>query len=141
LDKLVHDLYNVVVWHLLIFLPQWCFALPPCGGVIGHNETCIQLKHFLTSDWENLQEKFFLQAQALLANSNTIPFLQHDPPTHKHMLRNLTLGRVEEYSQAVHALAPFSLAPTSSDTTSFFIALHPESDGYFPLFLENYEQD
>jgi hypothetical protein len=29
----------------------------------------------------------------------------------------------------------------SSDTTSVFTALHPESNGYFLLFLEDYELD
>jgi len=36
-------------------------------------------------------------------------------------------------------LAPLSLAPTSSNTTFTLTALHPESNGYFPLFLEDYE--
>jgi hypothetical protein len=38
-----------------------------------------------------------------------------------------------------HALAPFFLVPTSSNTTSTFTALHPELNGYFSLFLEDYE--
>jgi hypothetical protein len=38
-----------------------------------------------------------------------------------------------------HVLAPLSLTPTSFDTTSTLIALHPESNGYFPLFLEDCE--
>jgi hypothetical protein len=36
-------------------------------------------------------------------------------------------------------LAPFSLAPTSSNTTSTLIALHLELDGYFSFFIENYK--
>ncbi len=31
LDKLTHDLYNVVNWHLPFLLPQWCFVLPLHG--------------------------------------------------------------------------------------------------------------
>jgi len=36
-------------------------------------------------------------------------------------------------------LAPFSPTPISSNTTSIFTALHPKSNGYFLLFLEDYE--
>jgi hypothetical protein len=36
-------------------------------------------------------------------------------------------------------LAPFSLTPTFSDTTSALTALHLESNGYFSFFLEDYE--
>jgi hypothetical protein len=36
-------------------------------------------------------------------------------------------------------LAPFSPTPISSNTTSVPTALHPKSNGYFLLFLENYE--
>jgi hypothetical protein len=38
-------------------------------------------------------------------------------------------------------LAPFFPTPTSSDTTSTLTALHPKSNGYFSLFLENYKPD
>jgi hypothetical protein len=34
-------------------------------------------------------------------------------------------------------LAPFSFAPMSSNTTSTFITLHLELDGYFLFFLKN----
>jgi hypothetical protein len=71
--------------------------------------------------------------------STSIPFPQHGPPTHKRLFRNLTLGRVGEYSWTIHALAPFFLAPTSSNTTSTFITVHLKSNGYFPFFLEDYE--
>jgi hypothetical protein len=46
LDKLTHDPYNVVTWHLLLLLPQWCLVLPPRGRAIRHRETQIQFKHF-----------------------------------------------------------------------------------------------
>jgi hypothetical protein len=36
-------------------------------------------------------------------------------------------------------LAPFSPAPTSSNTTSTLTTLHLESNGYFPFFLKDYE--
>ncbi len=36
-------------------------------------------------------------------------------------------------------MAPFSLAPTSSNTTSIFTTLHPKLDGHFPLFFKDYE--
>jgi hypothetical protein len=97
------------------------------------------IQRFLVSDWENLQEEFFLQAQALLANSSSISFPQHDPPIHKHLICNLAFGRVGEYFWATCALAPFSFTPTFSDTTSTFTTLHLESNGYFPFFLEDYE--
>jgi hypothetical protein len=60
LDKLAQDFYDVVAWHLLFLLPQWCFILPPCGGTTWHRETWIQFKHFLVGDSESLKEKFFL---------------------------------------------------------------------------------
>jgi hypothetical protein len=36
-------------------------------------------------------------------------------------------------------LAPFFPTPTSFDTTSTFITLHLELDGYFLLFFEDYK--
>jgi hypothetical protein len=50
LDNLAHDPYNMVVWHLLLLLPQWCLILPLHGGATGHREMQIQLRHFLTCD-------------------------------------------------------------------------------------------
>jgi len=75
----------------------------------------------------------------LATNSKSVPFPQHDTPTHKHLISSLVFGHVGEYSRATCTLAPFSPAPMSSNTTSAFIALHPESNGYFSLFLEDYE--
>jgi hypothetical protein len=63
-------------------------------------------------------------------------FPQHDPPIHEHICYNLVFECVGEYSWTTYALAPFSLTPTSSYTTSFLIALHLESDGYFFIFLK-----
>jgi hypothetical protein len=37
------------------------------------------------------------------------------------------------------ALTPFFLAFTSFDTTSILAILHHELDGFFPVFLEDYE--
>jgi hypothetical protein len=139
LDKLMQDLYNVVVWYLFLLLPQWCLVLPPQDGVIGHKKTQFWLKHFLVSNWEKLQKEFFLWAQALAANSNSIHFPGHDLPTHKCLLHNLTFGHAKEYFRVACTLAPFSLAPMFFNTTLTFITLHLESDGYFPLSLEDYE--
>jgi hypothetical protein len=69
------------------------------------------------------------------------PVSPHDPPTHKRLLRNLALGYAGEYFCVVRTLAPFSLTPMSSDTTLILIALHFKSDGYFPLFIKDYELD
>ncbi len=80
-----------------------------------------------------------MQVKVLLTNSNSIIFPQHDPPTHKRLFHSLTLGRAREYSQTIYVLAPFSLAPMSFNTTSTLTTLHFESNGYFPLFLEDYE--
>jgi hypothetical protein len=88
-----------------------------------------------------LQEEFFLQAQALLANLNSITFPQHGPLTHKCLFCSLALGCAREYFWAVCVLAPFSPTPTFSNTTSTLTALHPKLDGYFPLLFENYELD
>jgi hypothetical protein len=44
-----------------------------------------------------------------------------------------------EYFQATCNLAPFSFTPTSFDTVSIHIVLHPKLNGYFLFFLENYK--
>jgi hypothetical protein len=82
-----------------------------------------------------------LRAEALLASSSSIPFPQHDPPIHKRLFHNLTLGCAGEYFRVARALAPFFPAPTSSNTTSILTTLHFESDGYFSFFLEDYKPD
>jgi hypothetical protein len=69
------------------------------------------------------------------------PFPQHDPLTHKRLFHNLILGGAGEYSQTIRTLTPFSPTPTSSNTTSTFIALHLKSNGYFSFYLKNYEPD
>ncbi len=81
----------------------------------------------------------FLLARTLLTNLNSIPFPQHDPPIHKHLLGSLTFGYEREYFQEARTMAPFSLTHTSSNTTSALTTLHPESNGYFLFFFENYE--
>ncbi len=70
-----------------------------------------------------------------------MPFLQHDFLNHKHFFHNLVFGHAREYFRATWALGPFSLAPTSSDTTSVFTALHLELNNYFLFFLKDYELD
>jgi hypothetical protein len=82
-----------------------------------------------------------LRAQDLMASLNSMPLLQHDPPTHKHFLCNVVLGRVGESFRTNRALAPFSPTPTSTNTTPSLIALHYESNGYFPLFLKDYKPE
>jgi len=82
-----------------------------------------------------------LRAQILVVSSNSMPFPQHDPPTYKCLIHNIVIGCVREYFRATHTLAPFSFAPTSFNTTLVFIALHHELDGYFLLFLKDYELD
>ncbi len=76
-------------------------------------------------NWENLQEEFFFQAQVLLVSLSSIPFPQHDLPIHKRPFRNLAIGHAAEYFRAARVLAPFSLTPTSSNTTSALTTLHP----------------
>jgi hypothetical protein len=46
-----------------------------------------------------------------------------------------------EHSRATHALAPFSLAPMSFDTTLALTALHLDLDGYILFILKDYEPD
>jgi hypothetical protein len=70
--------------------------------------------------------------------NQSIPFPQHDPLIHKCLFHSLALGCVREYFRAAHVLAPFSFAPTSSNTTLVLIAPHPKSNGYFPLFLKKW---
>ncbi len=126
---------------MFFLLPQWCFTFPPHGEATRHKEMWIWLKHFLTKDWENLQEIFSLQAQALATSLNLMPLPQHDPLVHKLFHHNLVLGCVKEYSKTTHALTPFSLASMTSNTTLAFTTLHLKSDGYFSFFLKNYKQD
>jgi hypothetical protein len=64
---------------------------------------------------------------------------QHDPPTHKHFLHSLIIKNVREYSPVTHILAPFSLAPTSFNTTLTFIALHLKPYGFFLFLLKDYK--
>jgi len=54
---------------------------------------------------------------------------------------SLAFGHAGEYFWVTHALAPFSLAPMSFDTTPALTALHLESYNYFPLFFEDYKPD
>jgi hypothetical protein len=86
-----------------------------------------------------VHEEFFLQTQTLATSSSSRPLAQHDPPTHKHFFHSLVLGRAKEYSFTTCALTPFSLTFTSFNTTSIFTKLHPKSNDFFPLFLEDYE--
>jgi hypothetical protein len=60
---------------------------------------------------------------------------------YKCLIYNLVLGCAWKYSWTTCVLAPFSLALTSFDTTSIFITLHPKLEGFFPLFLKDYELD
>jgi hypothetical protein len=68
-----------------------------------------------------------------------VHFPQHDPLAHKRLLCNLVIGCAREYSRTTCALAPLPPTSTSSNTTSVFTALHPKLDGYFLLFLKDYE--
>jgi hypothetical protein len=67
------------------------------------------------------------------------PLPQHDFPSHKCFFHKLVLGRVGGKTGTIHFLAPFSLTPTSFDTTSIYINLHLESYGFFPFFLKDYK--
>jgi hypothetical protein len=69
-----------------------------------------------------------------------MPFPQQNPPTHECLRCSLIFGRAGEYFHAYRTLAPFSLAPTFSTTTTLaFTILHLKSYGYLLLFLEDYE--
>jgi hypothetical protein len=61
----MQDPYDVVAWHLLFLLPQWCLVLPLRGKTMGHREMQIQFKRFLIGDWENLQDKLFCKPKLL----------------------------------------------------------------------------
>jgi hypothetical protein len=80
-----------------------------------------------------------LQAQALAVSLSLMPFPQHNPLVRKRLLRSLVLGHVGEYFKTTHALAPFFNAPMSFNITLTFTTLHPKSNGYFLLFLEDYK--
>jgi hypothetical protein len=70
-----------------------------------------------------------------------MPLPQHDPRIRKCILCNFIFKCAKEYFQVTHVLAPFTPSPTSFDTTSILITLHPKSNGHFPLFLKDYELD
>ncbi len=130
LDKLAQHPYYVAAWHLLLLLPQWCLILSFCGGTTRHREIQIRLKCFLINDWENLW------AQVLAISLSSIPFPQHDLPTHKNMFHNFSLWPCRGIFLSSCVLAPFSLAPMSFDTTLALTALHLESNGYNLFFFE-----
>jgi hypothetical protein len=82
-----------------------------------------------------------LRTQVLMASSSLMPLPQHDPLTHKCLLCSLILGRTGEYFRTTCTLEPFSPIPTSFNTISILITLHPNLDGYFPFFLKDYKLD
>jgi hypothetical protein len=88
-----------------------------------------------------LAKGFFLQAQVSSASSSSIPFPQHDPPTHKCFFCSLALGHVGEYFRVTRILAPFSPTPMFFDNTLALTTLHLELNGYFLAFFEDYELD
>jgi hypothetical protein len=110
----------------------FCFA-PSWWGNKAYGNTDLTLA-FFHKILGKLVGRIFLKAQGLATSSSSIPFSQHDPPTHKHLLHNFAFRHVGEYFQATRALAPFSSSSTSFNTTSTFITLHPEADGYFVFF-------
>ncbi len=131
LDKLTLDLYDVVTWHLFLLLTQWCFVLPFCGKAIRHREMQSRFKHYLANDLKNLHERFFLQVQYAFPNM-ILQFINV-------FFRSLVFGHAREDFQVTHILAPFSLTHASFNTTLVFTALHLKSNGYIPLFLEDYD--
>jgi hypothetical protein len=88
-----------------------------------------------------MQEKLFLRSQVLETSLTLVLHPQHDPITFKHLLHSLVLGHAREYFRTIQVLAPFSLALTSFETTLTLTTLHLESNGFFLLFLEDYELD
>ncbi len=129
LDKLTQD---VVVWHLFFLVPQWCFIFPFRGGAPGHRDS---IQTFSNKWLGKLVGRVFMWAQALVTILNLVPFPPHDSLVHKCLFHSLILGCVEEYFKTTLALTPFSLAPTSFNTTLAFTALHLELDGYSLFFL------
>ncbi len=85
-----------MMWHLNLLPPQWCFVLPIQRGAIGHRESKIQLKCFLTNDWKTVHEEFFLQTQAFAMSSSSRPLAQHEPLIHKHLFQSLVFGCARE---------------------------------------------
>jgi len=66
---------------------------------------------------------------------------QHDLLAHKCLFYNLILGHVGEYFRAICVLTRFFHAPMSFNTTLILHVIHPKSDDYFFIFLENYKLD
>ncbi len=127
------------MWQFGIWSSYYPNGVSLCPHVARQQGIGIWFKCFLAGDWENMKDEFSFRTQALVANSNSVPFPQHNPLVHKRFLHSLVLGDVREYFKTTCALAPFFNTPMSFDTTLVFIALHPESNGYFLLFLKDYE--
>jgi hypothetical protein len=68
-----------------------------------------------------------------------MPFPQHDLLAHKCLFCNLILGHVGEYFRVICILTRFFHAPMSFNTTLIIPVIHPKSDDYFFIFLENYK--
>jgi hypothetical protein len=62
LHNLTHDLYNMVAWHFLLLLPQWCLILPLHGRVTRHGEMQIQLRHFFNMGLRKLARRVFFSS-------------------------------------------------------------------------------
>ncbi len=78
-------------------------------------------------------------AQTLAIDFSSMLLPHHDSQGHKCLHCSLILGCVGEYFQATRTFSPFTLAPMSFDTTLVLTTLHPKLNGYFPLFLKDYE--
>jgi hypothetical protein len=84
-----------------------------------------------------LKEELFLQAQVLIASLNLVTPPQHDLLAHKHLLHSLVFRRAKEYFRATCVLTPLSPTSTYANTTLAVFTLHPQLDGFLPLFLED----
>jgi hypothetical protein len=127
-----HDTYSDVVdWHIFLLFSQWCLLPPQAhGGVVSHKEIRVYLRQFLTYNWEALQAKHVLQAQALamapfliqapLADtpSQGISLALVMPPPHC-LEQSFTLRCAGEYARATKAPDPFTLIPSSSKPLLF----------------------
>jgi len=74
-----------------------------------------------------------------MTSPSLVSLPQHDPPTHKRLLYSLVFGRVKGILLSNLCFGTIFPAPMSFNTTLIFTALHLELDGYFPLFIKNYE--
>jgi hypothetical protein len=137
LDRLAHDPYDVVGWHLFLMLPQWCLALPLMTR--QHAQGNVGLTQVFFNRWLGKPIGGVLFVGPSFHDKFKFSVFSPWSSNSWHILCSLVFENAGEYSNTSYILAPFSLTPTSSYATLFLTALHFKLNGFFLLFLKDYE--